>query len=64
MLRFEEVEKIILAAMDDENGVLSEWEHDFVKSTSDRMAKYDEKTTFTEKQLEIIKRINDKLNGK
>lgn len=40
---------------------LTDWEYDFVNSTIDRVDKYGKKTTFSDKQLEILKKIEDKI---
>lgn len=56
-----EVEETIKEALDDPEGVLSEWETEFVNSTADRLGKYEDRTSFSDKQLEILAKIRKKL---
>lgn len=56
-----EVNRVIAEALDDPEGLLSDWEADFVTSTADRLGKYEDRTSFSEKQLETIEKIRRKL---
>lgn len=56
------VETVIAEAIEDQEGLLNDWEADFVSSTADRLGKYEDRTSFSEKQLETIEKIRKKLN--
>lgn len=60
---YKEVESTIKDALEDPEGVLTEWEADFVSSTADRLGKYEAETSFSDKQLETIAKIRKKLDS-
>ena len=58
---FDEIDAILKNAV--ENGdMLSDWENGFVYDLVERVEQYGRRTRISEKQREIINRINDKLN--
>ena len=59
---FKEIDTILKAAVED-GDVLSDWENEFVSGLVERVALYGKRTRISEKQREIIDRINEKLNG-
>lgn len=59
--QYERVEKIVAKAISHEPTVLSEWELDFINSTADRMEKYEERTNFSDKQMQVLDKIEKKL---
>jgi len=58
---FSNVENILKSCLMLDFSKLSDWEYDFVNSTIDRLEKYKKNTTFSEKQLAILKRIEEKI---
>jgi len=58
---FKRVDEILKLAV--ENGdMLSEWENGFVYDLVERVEKYGARTRISERQMEIIDRIDHKLN--
>lgn len=58
---YDEIDGILKSAV--ENGdMLSDWENGFVSDLVDRVEQYGKRTRISEKQREIIDRINEKLN--
>jgi hypothetical protein len=41
---------------------LSDWEIDFIKDFADRVAKYGPDTNVSDKQWDVLRRIDDRLN--
>lgn len=58
---FSNVESILKNCLLLDFSKLTDWEYDFVNSTIDRLGKYKKNTTFSDKQLGILKRIEEKI---
>lgn len=58
---FSNVESILKSCLMLDFSKLTDWEYDFVNSTIDRLEKYKKNTTFSDKQLGILKRIEEKI---
>ena len=59
---FDDVDDIVKEALMNEDD-LTDWEAEFVNDIAERLAQWGKRTRINEKQMEIIDRIRDKLNG-
>lgn len=50
----------VLGKIDDDHTPLSEWEANFMKDQKARIEQYGDGTRFSPKQMEVIRRVNNK----
>lgn len=57
----ERLERLFEEADETGDEHLTEWEQDFLESLSDRVAEYGDRTRISERQWEVVERIEGKL---
>lgn len=53
----------VIEGVREDDSALNDWEREFMKSVTERVEKYGQKTYMSEKQMAVVQRVYDKLMG-